>query len=477
MEVFGDRDGRSPGHRNFGAARLGDARRTAALVATVDRILAHPPGTLPRKLGDPAALTRAYRLLRHPMVTHASVLAPHRDHTRRRMAAEPVVLVLHDTTELDYDRRAALAGDLGRIGNGSRRGLLCHNALAVTPAGRVLGLLNQVLHARRDVPPGEARAAKRAHPGRESRLWPRGVAGCGGDPPPGCLVVDVADRGADTIEFVHALAGAGRHFVIRSAKDRPLAGDDHVGADRVCRTLHAYARQLPALGWRTVRVHANRGRDARDGRDARVSVAAGPVTLAAPPRGARARGEYPPGAGPLDLWCACVREVGVPPDGAAAVEWVLLSDLPMRDLAEACARVDWYARRPLVEELHRAMKEGLGVEALRLGARDRLEPAIAILSAAAAILLDLRQAWADPAADRVEARASVPGAWVDVLSAVRGLGDGDVSLRRFALELAKLGGYLPRAGGRPGWQTLWRGWDRLNAMVEAVDATKLKRSG
>ena len=77
MEVLRDGDGRSAGHRNFAAARLGDARRTAALVATADRILAHPPGTLPRKLGDPAALTRAYRLLRHPMVTHASVLAPH----------------------------------------------------------------------------------------------------------------------------------------------------------------------------------------------------------------------------------------------------------------------------------------------------------------------------------------------------------------------------------------------------------------
>ena len=121
MEVLRDGDGRSAGHRNFAAARLGDARRTAALVATADRILAHPPGTLPRKLGDPAALTRAYRLLRHPMVTHASVLAPHRDHTRHRMAAEPVVLVLHDTTELDFTARAAMADDLGRIGRASCR--------------------------------------------------------------------------------------------------------------------------------------------------------------------------------------------------------------------------------------------------------------------------------------------------------------------------------------------------------------------
>ena len=58
MEVVVDRDGRSPGRRNFGDARLGDTRRTEALVAAADRCVAHPRGSLPQKLGGPAAVTR-----------------------------------------------------------------------------------------------------------------------------------------------------------------------------------------------------------------------------------------------------------------------------------------------------------------------------------------------------------------------------------------------------------------------------------
>lgn len=480
LEALPGPDGRSAAERHFGAARLGDARRTKALVESVGRILARPHGSLPQKLGGPAAVTRFYRLLRHEMVGHESVLAPHRQRARERMAGEAVVLVLHDSTELDFTGRRGLEGDLGRIGNGSRLGYVCHNSLAVTPDGRVLGLLSQVLHVRREVPRGEGHAAKRAHPGRESRLWPRGAAACG-EAAAERLVVDVADRGGDTAEFIRAEVAGGRRFLVRSCKDRRLDGDEHYGQDRVCLKLHEYARQLPPLGERVVRVHANRGRHAKAAREARVSVAAGPVTL--PPAARWERGEAPEGAaGTLDLWCVCVREVGTPPAGEEPIEWVLLSDLPARDRAEACKLVDWYCRRPLIEELHRAMKQGMGVEDLRLADPERLGPAIATLSASAAILLGLREAFDAPAAEHEEARRTVPAALVEVLAAVTGL-MMDMSLRRFALEVAKLGGHLPRKGRRPGWITLWRGWARLNAMAEGVaavraaQATKRKRTG
>jgi len=71
--------------------------------------------------------------------------------------------------------------------------------------------------------------------------------------------VDVADRGADTFEFLDHEQRNGRHYVIRSSKDRSLAGEDHVGADRIYQHLHEYARDLPVLCERQVQVHANRG--------------------------------------------------------------------------------------------------------------------------------------------------------------------------------------------------------------------------
>ena len=122
----------SLGRDIFGAAELGDRRRTARLVHTFDRMCAHPGGTLPDKLASPPDLRGLYRLCDGEGVTHEAVLKPARAYTRARIEACPRdVLVVHDATELDYTTLTSLAGDLGQIGKGNRRGFLCHNVLAV----------------------------------------------------------------------------------------------------------------------------------------------------------------------------------------------------------------------------------------------------------------------------------------------------------------------------------------------------------
>jgi hypothetical protein len=133
-------DGRF-GQRNFGGCQFGDRRRTRRLVRLADQILAHPEDSLPHMLQDPAAYRALCRLANHPAVTHHAVLQPHRQATRDEIRARPgVVLLIHDTTELDFSGRTTLPG-LGPIGNGGGRGYECHNSLAVDPdAGRRLGL-------------------------------------------------------------------------------------------------------------------------------------------------------------------------------------------------------------------------------------------------------------------------------------------------------------------------------------------------
>src|SRR5439155_24489734 len=105
------------GERHFGAAQLGDQRRTRRLVQSANAMIRQPAGTLPDKFDDPAGLKGLYRLLTAPTVTHASVLEPARRHTLQRMAeASGTVLVIHDWTELDYTGLHALGDQLGRIG-------------------------------------------------------------------------------------------------------------------------------------------------------------------------------------------------------------------------------------------------------------------------------------------------------------------------------------------------------------------------
>ena len=87
--------GTSFGEEHFGAAQLGDRRRTKRLVQLADKMVIHPGGTLPDKIDDPASLKALYRLVDREEVTHATVLAPSRERTLRLMReAEGTVLVI-----------------------------------------------------------------------------------------------------------------------------------------------------------------------------------------------------------------------------------------------------------------------------------------------------------------------------------------------------------------------------------------------
>jgi hypothetical protein len=463
---------------HFRGAKLFDKRRTDRLVRTAELMMSHPGGTLPQKLAGRAELVGLYRLADCDRVTHQRVLAPHRARTLEAMAAhQGVVLIVHDTTELDFSGIEAMQEQLGQIGQGHGRGYLCHNSLAIglLPGGRrrVLGLVGQVLHKRREVPKGETPQQKRDHPDRESRLWPQGCEQVG-PAPRGKLWVGLCDRGADTFEFLSHEIEAGRHFVVRCAKDRNLAGEDHVGADRVYQKLFGYVRDLPGLGERLVRVGAGPGKKART---ARVRVAAGAVTIQPP---TWARGEYSPK--PLELWAVHVAEIDAPA-GCQPLEWILLCDLPADTAERAGQKIDFYEHRPMIEDYHKGQKSGLGIQLPRLADAARMEPLIALLSVVTALLLGVRDAGRQSDAESTAAWQWVPQTYLKVLAACaarraakRGPNasrppGADMSVGQFVTELAKLGGFLARkSDGPPGWQTLWRGWEKLQLMVEGAIA-------
>jgi hypothetical protein len=456
---------------HFGAADLDDRRRSRRLVKTAQLILTRPAGTLPSKLPDWSDLMGLYRLAGCAAVTHEAVTRPHRQRTLELMrACEQVVLIVHDSTELDYTHVGALREQLGQIGNGRGRGYLCHNSLALTADGRVLGLAGQVLHRRRRVDKRETPTQKREHPQRESRLWRRGCEAIGAAPA-GRRWVDVCDRGADAYEFLEYEHAHGRHYVIRSARDRNLDGEDHVGSDRVHATLHGYARDLPHLGERSVEVAARPGRGGK-ARVATVRVSAGPVSIKLPHF---ARGECTLGS--LDLWVICVRETDPPVGVDEPLEWILLSNLPADTFAQACEKIDFYAHRPVVEDYHKGMKSGVGIELLQLEQAERLEPVIGLLSVVAALLLQLRHAARQTDADAAPATTLVPRLYVRVLSGhlhrLYGGPRDDLTVRQFLYGVARLGGHLGRKNdGPPGWITLWRGWSDLHRMVEGAQAMR-----
>jgi hypothetical protein len=242
----------------FGAAELGDRRRSKRLVRAVDRMVNHPGGTLPQKMGTPADLKARYRLVDGESVTHATVMETHRQFTLARMREYNDLGVARprDTTQLDYTGKQALE-NLGQIAKGYHRGYLCHNTLALkAQSGEVFGLASRILHVRPKVPAKEPRVKRKDRLNRESRLWKRGSQAVGAAPS-GCQWVDICDRGADLFEYLDHKHAQAQWYVVRSKHDRvvwPKGDRDHPVK------LHEHARSLSPLGTWSIDVAANAGR-------------------------------------------------------------------------------------------------------------------------------------------------------------------------------------------------------------------------
>ncbi len=484
--------GKTFGELNFAHAQLGDKRRTKKLVAIADLMARRPGGALPQKLNNPKDLKAFYRLMNCEDVTHEAIMNAHRVATFAQIeACGGPVLILHDATELDFTKHLCVAETMGQIGNGNHRGYITQNSLAVdATTGRVLGLTEQVLHHRADVPAGEALAQKRIRESRESLLWLKGTERLPSDR----KLVDVCDQGADTFEFFEREVNSGRRFVIRCAYDRGIFIGHDAPAKSGSSHLRTYARELPIAGTWTLEVTSSAPDKAptkkkgkkrkgkkpatekagRIARRANMAVSFAPVQIKPP---GKKHGVY--ADAPLKVWVVRVWEID-PPEGQERLEWFLITNEVVETFAAAYRVVGWYEKRWIIEEYHKGKKTGCQIESPQFMTEERLQPAIALISIVTLTLLEMRDASRRADAQTRLAREIISEGYVEVLSAWRhGKIHKDWTIHDFYYAMARLGGHQNRKGDHPpGWQTIWRGWNDLQAMVTGVEAMKkLKKCG
>ena len=434
---------------------FGDLRLDHRLYDTFDLMAQRPDQTLPKKLPSKAALYGGYRLLNHADVSHGKILKAHLESCLQDLtAADGVILLLHDTTVLDYS--GLDVKELGQVGNGHGKGLYAHNTLAVRRHDRqVLGLFNQILHKRGHTPKGEKRAARRKRKDRESRLWKDAAAALPAMAQ-GMKVIDISDRGSDIIEYLDFEVRQGRTFIVRSQHNRKLevSGDDAAEARN---KLHAHLRGLEAM-FRYQAVVDDSG-------VARTLTLAWSKVSIVPPR--QPRGDH--GTEPLALWGVIVREQ-TPLDPENPIEWMLLTNQDIQDEADARQVTDDYSCRWMIEEYHKGMKTGCGIEELQLTTRHGLDNAIALLSVLAVHVLKLRCTARDETLRQQPATTLEDPVKVQLAAKhVKHDNWRTLTVWSFYIAVAKLGGYMANPRERPpGWQILWRGYVRLNDMAEGV---------
>src|SRR4029078_10562559 len=85
-------------------ADLEDKRLNKRFMQLVNQLSKHPNLSIPAACGGEAEMAAAYRWFDNEKVTFDLVLQPHIDATRKRVAAQLLVLLAQDTTEVDVTR-------------------------------------------------------------------------------------------------------------------------------------------------------------------------------------------------------------------------------------------------------------------------------------------------------------------------------------------------------------------------------------
>lgn len=445
--------------QQFGACRLGDARRTARTVKVAAQFAADPSGSTPQQTESWAGCQGAYRLIDCEQATFSALATPHWEQTRQRSSGH--YLLLGDTTFVSFPESRQIEG-MGIL-SGAGKGYLLHSSLMLEATrGEVVGLAGQAIHYRQRVPQGE-KQRQRLERKRESEIWGQ-VIDQVGPPPEGVRFTHVFDRGADNFEvYCHLLLNR-VDWVVRVAQLTrrvvPMGGKPV--------PLRAFLQTCPVVGSYALKVPAQGQQPARQ---AQLEVRLGQVGLPCP----RDCGRYARacGIGFLTTQVIEVREVS-PPAGVKPLHWVLYSSHCCETFDEARQVIGYYEQRPTIEEFHKALKTGCRLEHRLYETAQRWEAVTALLSIVAVRLLQMKTAaQAEPHRPAVQL---IPLKWIVMLSAVRpGKQKYIYTARDFLRALAGLGGHLGRkCDGEPGWITIWRGFGKLHLLLRGADAMNKK---
>lgn len=146
------------------------------------------------------------------------------------------------------------------------------------------------------------------------------------------------------------------------------------------------------------------------------------------------------------------------------MEWILFSTVPVTDAQSAAIVLDWYACRWLIEEYHKCLKTGCSIEQRQLETAQGLLALLGFLAIVAVRLLQLRTL--SRSIPESPASQVVPPLLLKVLMLKLGLPNSELTVHQFWQAVARECCFIGRKGdGELGWQTLWRGWQRLQDLT------------
>ncbi len=423
----------------------------------LERLRLGAEACLRRAVGCRAELIGTCRFFRNPKVTVDEILETSGERAGMASAGRHVLLI-EDTSEVNFQAKAGRKHGLGQVGNGTDVGLFVHPALVVDAAdGSVLGLAGGKIWRR--LKAKDPKYQSLPIESKESYRWietPVSARDCLAD---ALSVTVVADREADIYELFARIPDAATHVLIRASSDRAvreggrlfatLASQDEAGRIEF---------ELPA-------------RPGRPKRQVQLAIRFCAVELKQP-----ARGRDPRDPRSIPVFAVEAREID-PPSEKDAICWRLLTTHEVTSLAQAVQIVECYRCRWAIEQLFRILKsQGLDIEESLLEDGEALERLAACLLVTATTVLQLVHARGEAGTTQSAARVFT----ADEISVIRALTpklEGKTQKQQnphppdclawAAWHIARLGGWTGYASERPpGPITFANGLKRFKAIAE-----------
>jgi len=458
--------------QEFGTVELGDKRLRDRLIRIVEDRWKRPDTSyLEAAGGDRYAAKGYYYFIDRPRATlnPKAMLKTHRERTIERIMAHETVLVVQDTTDLNFATRHHTEG-LGLIGKNQTGteslGLKLHSSLALTTDGLPLGVLKSVCYAPEKKGKSGKKSVGRAIEKKKSFRWLEGYRDCVevAKKTPKTHLITVLDREGDIFElFVDAEPKRKRVGVlVRARHNRRLEGRERKLFEelKASRNTAQIEVMIPRQRWKK----AKRGKSEQEGmpgRQSLLTVSFQEVTVKSTRSDLRSKG-------PITLWGVYAREEN-PPPGAKRIEWLLLTTEEVRTAEEAARIVDLYTRRWRIEEWHHVLKSGCKVQEHQNETAERLKRVI-VIDAVLAWRIQLMTLLGREVPD-LPCTVFFDEWEVKVLEALeqdkgkRGM-KPPFNLGDAIILVAKQGGYLARRSDPPpGCKCIWKGILHLNNLA------------
>ncbi len=445
----------------FDTIRLGDKRLEDRARFILEKMSYSPGKTIPQAFETWGEIKACYRFFNNSLVSAEKIFAPHKKQTLNRLKQFPVVLLISDTSEIDYTTKEAMTGK-ERLSN-KKSGLWLHPTIAVTPDRLMLGVVDVNFWHRQLEVPENTSAFKTARDNapieeKESYRWIQSyLEACEiAKKIPETQFIHMSDRESDIIEYFDAAINQNNcfsDFIIRSQHDRIIFSDDKTN-----KKLREALKETIPLGEIEFNIAPT---EKRKGRQVKQQIKAMSVML------------QPKGKG-VDVQVNAVMAIEEnPPQGEDALMWILITSLPINTFDAASKVIEYYLCRWEIELFFKVLKSGCKIEERQLESAENTKTLIvlfAVVSWSIMYAMMLGRLCPEMSCDTIFNEAQWKSVY-KILHKKMPLPEKPPLLGEFMIMIATLGGYVKQAKGRPpGVKVTWKGMVRMVDFAIAWEA-------